>query len=55
MTENSLLTLHMKRNGFTDTGSLACFCIAHFIEKKWVRFEAAGSAVKAASAESAEN
>ena len=36
----------MKRNGFTDTGSLAFFCIARFIEKKWVRFEAAGLNVK---------
>lgn len=32
----------MKRNGFDDGGVIAFFCIARFIEKKWIRFEATG-------------
>ena len=36
----------MKRNGFDDAGVLIWFCIARFIEKKWIRFEVTGLNVK---------
>ena len=36
----------MKRNGFDDAGVLIWFCIARFVEKKWIRFDVTGLNVK---------
>ncbi len=38
----------MLKDGFGDSGVLAAFCIARFIEKKWIRFEATGLNFKSA-------
>lgn len=36
----------MMNDGYKDIGSLAGFCVARYIEKRWVRFEALGLNIK---------